>query len=59
MKNQKAFIFKQKEKRFSYYNHLGDKFYFEQYYLCFIGFFVRDIFPNLFIFLCTLIFRWK
>ena len=48
-----------KEKRCSYYNQLGDKFYFEQYYLCFIGFFVRDIFPNLFIFLCTLIFRWK
>lgn len=48
-----------KEKRCSYYSQLGDKFYFEQYYLCFIGFFIRDIFPNLFIFLCTLIFRWE
>ena len=47
------------EQRCKYYSQLGDKFFFEQYYLCFIGFLVRDIFPNLFLFLCTLIFRWE
>jgi hypothetical protein len=42
-----------------YYGHLKNEFFFEEYFLCFIGFILRDIFPNLFIFLIILIYRWK
>ena len=42
-----------------YYGHLKNDFFFEEYYLCFIGFILRDIFPNLFIFIVTLIYRWE